>query len=280
MKNIVLSCIILFTMSGCCTLFPNSRDCEPDNSVSDISVSPSTINLGASSNSGIVTVTNDGLVNAAVTVQSTSPFIHVNPLQQTLAPGDNSPLTVSIDRSNLATGNHIGHVRISTTDEVLNVEVRFSKEAQTRQESFTPSAITRLCPSHIAGDDDFNGHGPSVRAAASIRVSGQREIWADLTLNAKETRSNWTEADGSWSRLLWTAPTGWLITGIISSQTSRANYTDDDHELDIPSISGGSLVQRFRINGDTGGRDVGHCELDDVYMSVDFNAITVSLREN
>lgn len=273
MKTLVVFSILLL-LSGCDWL-DGSKDEK-----TDISVLPATINLGSNSNAAVITVTNEGEVDAAVTSEVMSTAIQVNPVLQTLRPGEQSQLTISVDRSSLDPGEHSASVKLRTDDEILNVSVRFTKDAATNEETFSAASITRLCPSHIAGDNDYKGHGPEVRAEASLRVVGQREIWADLELNAKETRSDWTEADGSWSRRLWTAPSGWSIIDIVSSEASNTNYTDDDHELDLPRIAGGNLVRQFSINGDTGGRDVGHCTLDDVYMSVDFNPITVSLQED
>lgn len=151
---------------------------------------------------------------------------------------------------------------------------------ETRTEKFTPQAITRLCPTHIGGDREFDGHGPDVTARASLDVrSSNTEIWVTLYLHAKETRDDWTEAEGNWERHLWTAPPGYSILNILTHQSSNANYRDTDHDLDRPSVQGGNLVSRFEIMGDTGGNDVGNCTGDDVYMNVYFNEVQVRIQE-
>lgn len=146
--------------------------------------------------------------------------------------------------------------------------------------TFTPAGITRLCPTHVGGDRDFKGHGPDVTANASLEIkNSNKEVWVNLYLHAKETRSDWTEARGTWSRHLWTVPSGYTIVNIISHRSSNASYRDDDHALDRPAVRGGSLVRKFEIMGDTGGNDVGNCTTDDVYMNVYFNPIKVKTQE-
>lgn len=139
---------------------------------------------------------------------------------------------------------------------------------------FAPASITRLCPNHIGGDREFSGNGPDVTARVSLDTrNSETEIWATLYLHAKETKSNWTEAEGTWQRKLWTAEPGYKIVSIDSDRSSEAHYTDTDHSLDKPSPTGGTLVSAFEIMGDTGGNDVGNCTADDVYMNVYFNEI-------
>ncbi len=143
---------------------------------------------------------------------------------------------------------------------------------------YTPSSITLLCPTHIGGDREFDGHGPNVKASAALSIKNEKEIWVTLYLHAKETKSDWTEAEGRWERKLWSAPTGKIIVDIDTDKSSEASYTDTDHSLDRPSVQGGSLVSAFEIMGDTSGNDVGNCTSGDVYMNVYFNEVRGSMR--
>ena len=110
--------------------------------------------------------------------------------------------------------------------------------------AFTPSSITRQCPTHIGGDREFAGHGPNVDLiSAEIETrNGDQEIWAILKLHAKETQSDWTEAEGDWDHRLWTAPSGQKVNSIDTDLESNANYVDTDHDLDRPTVRGGTLV--------------------------------------
>lgn len=146
--------------------------------------------------------------------------------------------------------------------------------------AFVPAPIARLCPDHVGGDRDFKGHGPEVDATASIELrNGDTEVWVRLSLHEKETRSDYTEALGNWDRKLYTVPVGKVITRVLSAMTSEAHYVDTDHELDRPSVTGGALVSRFEIMGDTGGNDVANCTSDDAYMSVSFNEVRLELQQ-
>lgn len=141
--------------------------------------------------------------------------------------------------------------------------------------AFTPGAITRKCPNHIGGDREFAGHGPDVdEITAAIETrNGEKEIWVVMALHAKETRSDWTEAQGNWEKKLYTTQTGQKVNSIDTDRASNASYVDTNHALDTPSVSGGTLVRKFEVMGDTGGNDVGNCTADDVYLNVYFNEI-------
>ena len=143
---------------------------------------------------------------------------------------------------------------------------------------FVPDAITRLCPDHRGGDREFDGHGPNVTAHADLEIKLNTELWVKLYLHVKETRDDWTEAEQTWDRLLWTAPSGYVIAGVASDMDSNAFYEDTNHELDRPAVRGGDLVRQFEIIGDTGGNDVSNCTDDDVYMNVYFNKVTVLVQ--
>ncbi len=140
--------------------------------------------------------------------------------------------------------------------------------------------LKRICPRHIRGDRDFAGHGPNVTASAKIIVKNQRELFLQVYLNAKETQKDWTEAKLINYRrpLNVNLPSQARIISV-SPNFSSTSYRDINHQLDSPSISGGSLVNKFEINGDTKGNDVGNCKLDDVYMNIYFNKVRIKYKD-
>jgi hypothetical protein len=142
---------------------------------------------------------------------------------------------------------------------------------------FTIPSFTseQLCPSYIGGDREFGGNGPDVFASAELSTRNGRELWVRIYLHEKETRSDWSEAEGSREFPIWTAPDGTTILDYSPNQPSTAAYTDTNHQLDIPTVNGSALVQRFEIMGDTGGDDIGNCTNDDAFMRVTFNTIQV-----
>ena len=147
-------------------------------------------------------------------------------------------------------------------------------------ETIQPFFTEALCPTKIGGDREFDGNGPNVTASAVLFTSGdQKELWAHIELHVKETKKDWSEAQGSWDLPIWPGKLNAKITGFTPAGPSTAEYRDRNHQLDIPSIGGSALVQRFEILGDTGGNDIGNCTLDDVYVKVFFNQIQVSYLE-
>jgi hypothetical protein len=151
---------------------------------------------------------------------------------------------------------------------------------QEESDRFTPPASEKLCPDKIGnGDKDFNGHGPDVNASAKLFIKNESELWVRISLHVKETRSDWTEARGTWEYSLWSTPIGDKITEYAPSGQSTAAYKDDNHQLDRPSVEGSGLVQSFEIMGDTDGNDIGNCTNDDVYIQVFFNEVHVKYVE-
>ncbi|WP_437677735.1 hypothetical protein [Sorangium sp. So ce131] len=124
-------------------------------------------------------------------------------------------------------------------------------------------------PPHVGGDAEYNGHGPSVGLQVELSVFNDNELWAAVTMDALETRSDWTRATGTaWYRLH--TANGTIVD--VSSPTAFVHtYTDTDHAHDIFSFAPGSLVQKLDYVGDTRGNDAGRKTGVRVY----FNPITI-----
>jgi hypothetical protein len=184
----------------------------------------------------------------------------------TLNLGSNGvPLTAQSDRIEFELPSGLQSVNINQPRAVEQVE------------TVQPFITEPFCPERIGGDREFDGNGPDVEASAFLYTSAdQRELWARIELHVKETKSDWSEAQGTWDLPVWPGKLGAKITGFTPNTPSTTAYRDNNHQVDIPSISGGALVQRFEILGDTDDDDIGNCTLDDVYVKVFFNQIQVS----
>lgn len=140
--------------------------------------------------------------------------------------------------------------------------------------------LIRTCPDNIgSGDKDFGGHGPVTHIDATVEIRNNKEVWVVVNFNAKESKKDYTECGKKVEKSVFTAGVNQEIIEILSSKTSYADYVDNNHDLDYPMVSGGSLVSRFEIMGDTDGNDVGNCTPDDTYFSVHFNGMKIRIKQ-
>ena len=125
----------------------------------------------------------------------------------------------------------------------------------TKAEVISPAikdSITFM-PPHVAGDAEFDGHGPSVYVKLKFSIRDNQLVYS-VYFKAKETKSDWTEASG-WSsaRTVYTAPAGMRIDSLPKSE----------YELLITTMSGHSEkafvtpLGRVTVWGDTSGKDAG-----------------------
>ncbi|MDP4264842.1 MAG: hypothetical protein Q8941_20105 [Bacteroidota bacterium] len=164
---------------------------------------------------------------------------------------------------------------------------------------YIPSTIGPYCPKKLLGGDrDFGGHGPEIWASINLRIVSGNAVYADVYMHARETESDWSETEGNWSKLVYTAPAGYTITGIISGMTSEVHYvskpganafspagvlqamTGGAKGTDVPFKDDG-LVARWNIVGDTGGDDIStddNCN-DDTQVAIQLNPMKVKLHK-
>lgn len=106
-------------------------------------------------------------------------------------------------------------------------------------------------PPHTHGDADFAGNGPAVHVACDISFDGIG-IVARVSMVARETEDDWTEANGlsEWTRV-YTPPPGVQILQFLGPTHSEASYVDTNHTLDSICLSPADLVKCFHCVGDT-----------------------------
>jgi hypothetical protein len=112
-------------------------------------------------------------------------------------------------------------------------------------------------PPRVGGDREFKGHGPRVRVSATLSIRNANELWTTLSMNAKETTADWTEADGSAEFLVYRDPQVARITRVLSDTHSFHGYTDTNHATDFLELPAGELVRQFECVGDTAGQEAG-----------------------
>jgi len=143
---------------------------------------------------------------------------------------------------------------------------------ETSYKEFTPNNITFIPPHYGNGDSDFGGHGPNVYCTVSLTNYGDH-IVATIYMDAKETRSDWTEALGSKNYTIYNADPDKTIEKIISPTNSSMSYTDTNHENDV--FGGNGCISSYSFVGDTDDDEAG----TRTCVTVAFNSIRIQLKE-
>ncbi|WP_437590868.1 hypothetical protein [Sorangium sp. So ce1000] len=126
-------------------------------------------------------------------------------------------------------------------------------------------------PPRVGGDADFGGHGPRTNLQVQLHVFNGNEVWASVYIDAVETKSDWTRAEGTGWFHLYTAPRE--IAQILSPTYFEHEYLDTNHAHDIFSFSTGNLVSQLDYVGDTKGNEAG----SKTGVQVVFQPITLGL---
>jgi hypothetical protein len=140
----------------------------------------------------------------------------------------------------------------------------------------SPGKITYVPPKVGSGDSDFYANGPRIAARISLAPTPQTLI-AHVFMDARETKSDFTEAVGAQDFPLYSPPPGWAIDHVVGRLVSEVEYTDSTTGQDDRfSRPAGEPVQNFLFVGDTDGPEAG----TRTKMDATFNQITVVITEN
>ncbi len=162
---------------------------------------------------------------------------------------------------------------------------------------FVPVTIGPYCPKKLMGGDrEFDGHGPEIWAWIKLKIVDKKHIDAELYMHARETVSDWSETEGTWTKRIYTAPRGYEITQINSGRYSEVHYISKPgvnafspagiiqaaggaKGIDVPFKDDG-LVTRWNIAGDTGGPDISDDDNphDDTQVAVQLNPVKLKLK--
>lgn len=137
-------------------------------------------------------------------------------------------------------------------------------------------------PFKSGGDKDFGGNGPQMRITCQLLLSAnKKQILAVVTMSAKETKANWTMAEGTKMIPLFTCNSGQTIqsfgsgTGYTKMDISVTDNNGHDDQFYLANgqpavtqaqnsaweltnaVHHSSGVELVRIVGDTNGDDAG-----------------------
>ena len=163
---------------------------------------------------------------------------------------------------------------------------------------FVPPTVGPFCPTKLMGGDrEFGGHGPEIWSWIKLEIRGGTELVATVYMHARETQSDWSETEGTWVKVLYTAPAGYTISQISSGKYSEVHYISSPavssftpagllqsigttNGKDVPFKDDG-LVTRWNIVGDTGGTDISDdndCH-DDTQVAIQLNPVKLMLHK-
>lgn len=173
---------------------------------------------------------------------------------------------------------------------VLNLAPEYNQYAD-----IVPTEFVKFRPTHIYGDQDFHGNGPHVTAETTIHIS-REGMSAYVHMRAKETRADWTTAEGSSGELWfvhfkspWTLRSvgvadydnGSLVVvpdSIIQIDNGGGNwwglelldYVDNGHGVDVfpADQHDARLIDHIEVIGDTNGKEAGNRTGISIYTKV------------
>lgn len=146
-------------------------------------------------------------------------------------------------------------------------------DCKEEEKSFAPDVIT-FVPPHTRGDREYDGNGPNINARVNIYVDNNT-IKARVYMKARETRSDWSTAEGSAIFNIYTAPSNRRIISIVSDKETSTSYTDSGHSEDFFEKGSGELIKRFAFTGDTDGDEAG----TRTKVKFTFNRVVIKLKE-
>ena len=123
------------------------------------------------------------------------------------------------------------------------------------QITIQPVPTAFFIPPLVEGDRDFGGHGPVTYLRIDLQVRNDKEVWAEVYMRARETKSDWTTAEGTAEFQIGSSPKP--IIDILTSRVQDHQYTDTNHEMDVFSFPGSGPVSRIEYVGDTKGAEAG-----------------------
>jgi len=123
------------------------------------------------------------------------------------------------------------------------------------QKTIQPTPTGFFVPPHTEGDQEYKGHGPTTYIRVELKIRNDKELWAEVYMRARETKKDWTTAEGTTSFKVHQAQQN--IIEILTSSVQDHRYTDTNHEMDVFSFPPENLISRLECVGDTKGKEAG-----------------------
>jgi microsomal dipeptidase-like Zn-dependent dipeptidase len=163
-------------------------------------------------------------------------------------------------------------------------------------QTYTLPRVSGLCPAGVvAGDAEFDGHGPQVRGSVKLQLDPTgTNVQAVVKFTARETTANWSEVRGTWTVNVGDpAPRGfkyYALAGpaegtfdqvlIGGGRVEPLEGCDGSQHL-VKAKAAGRDFAELIVVGDTGGGDISgdaNCHCDTRIQSIDFSPVRITLR--
>ena len=145
---------------------------------------------------------------------------------------------------------------------------------ESKFQTIDPTPVT-FRPNRTRGDREFAGNGPRVITRVDL-LRSPTALSARVYMRARETRSDYTTAEGTETFPLFTPEPGWEIESIVGPASMDPHtYTDDTETIDSFDRGSGGPVKRLDFVGDTGGDDAGV----KTQVTVTFNRLRLELTQ-
>lgn len=155
-------------------------------------------------------------------------------------------------------GIPLNHLSREVTIETATAELSTIGVIQNYATVFIAPGKRTYFPPLVKGDRDFFGHGPRVTCTVSLAVvNDDTQIEARIYMKAEETEWGNTTAEGTDAAIIYSAPTGKMITRVVGTLTDSITYVDDSWAEDVFERGDGSPVERYLFIGNSDGPDVG-----------------------
>jgi hypothetical protein len=129
------------------------------------------------------------------------------------------------------------------------------EETPMAQITIQPTPTGFFIPPLVQGDAEYKGHGPVTYLRVDLQVRNSKEVWAQVYMRARETRQDWTTAEGTAEFMIGSSAKP--IMDILTSRVQDHQYTDTDHDVDVFSFPASGPVSRIEYVGDTAGKEAG-----------------------
>jgi hypothetical protein len=148
------------------------------------------------------------------------------------------------------------HAAVQAWVEAMNAAGGTRGMLEMREHIVPGQTLPLFVPAHVGGDTDFYGHGPDVEVSVELSIKAKNQLWARLSMEARETKADWTEVRGAVNRMIYQhdRPIESIVSGTRSTLRRRLSG-HGPHVIEPTSDS--DPVARYTLIGDTDGHEAG-----------------------